>query len=170
MNETTAILTPTTTDHEHRRSDASGARRRRLGRVATIAMATVLPLLVWTIAVPLGGMELVAGSGPTAQTVAPASVVFAGLVTGFAAWGVLALLERFATRSAPAFAIIGWTVLALSLLGPVVTGATGAVLVVLLAMHLVAGTTLMIGLPLAAGRSRRSSMTARSSTAARPAR
>jgi hypothetical protein len=76
--------------------------------------------------------------------------VTAALIGGFAAWGVLALLERYARHGSRIFAIIGWTVLVLSLLGPVLTGATGTVLVVLLGMHVVTGAALVIGLPLAA--------------------
>lgn len=112
-----------------------------------------MPLLFWAIAVPLAGIDLTAGSGAAAQTVTPASIVTAALVGGIAAWGTLALLERSTTRGGRVFAIIGWTVLAVSLLGPVFTGAAGAVLVVLLVMHVVTGATLVIGLPLAARRS-----------------
>ncbi|QEO13828.1 hypothetical protein FLP10_04870 [Agromyces intestinalis] len=132
------------------RADASSPRRRRLGRLATIGVAAVLALVVWAIAVPVAGVALTVGTGAAAQTVTPASVAFAVLVPGFAAWGVLALLERFARHARRVFAIIGWSLLALSLLGPVLTGAGGAVLAVLLVMHVVTGATLMIGLPLAA--------------------
>ena len=154
MNETTTQNSTSRTAADLGRADASGGGRRRLCRAATVAAAIVLPLLVWTIAVPLAGLELVAGSGPTAQAVGPASIVSAVLVAGLAAWGVLALLERFTKTSGRTFAVVGWTVLALSLLGPVLTGAVGAVLVVLLVMHLVTGATLVIGLPLAARRRR----------------
>ena len=155
MNETTTQNSTSGTTADRGRADASGAGRRRLFRAATVAAAIVLPLLVWAFAVPLAGFELVAGSGPTAQAVGPASIVFAVLVAGLAAWGVLALLERFTKTSDRTFAVVGWTVLVLSLLGPVLTGAVGVVLVVLLAMHLVTGATLVIGLPLAGRRRRR---------------
>lgn len=150
MNETTTTFTPSTT---HRPSEAPAARRhhRRLWRLAAIAAAALLPLLVWVIAVPVAGIELVAGSGAAARPVGPASIVAAALIPGFAAWGVLALLERFAPHSGRIFAIVGWAVLLLSLLGPSLTGATGTVLVVLLVMHVVTGATLVIGLPFAAG-------------------
>lgn len=99
MNETTKQSSTSVTTAGLGRADASGTGRRRLFRAATVALAIVLPLLVWAIAVPLAGLELVAGSGPTAQAVGPASIVSAVLVAGLAAWGVLALLERFTTRS-----------------------------------------------------------------------
>ena len=158
MNETTTRTSPSHTNGEpadHGTADASGARRRRLGRSAIIALAIVLPLLVWVIAVALAGLDLVAGSGAAAQTVAPPSIVFVVLVAGLAAWGVLALLERFAKHGGRIFAGIGWTVLALSLFGPVLMGAVGTVIVVLLVMHVLTGATLMTGLPLAARRRHR---------------
>ncbi|UOQ90176.1 DUF6069 family protein [Agromyces endophyticus] len=133
-------------------ADIAAARRRRLLRAATVAAAVVLPLLVWVVAVPLAGLDLVAGVGPTAQTVTPASIVAVALLMGFAAWGVIALLERVTRHGRRIFAIVGWTLLALSLLGPVGAGASGAVLVTLLAMHLVTGGAIIIGLPLAARR------------------
>ncbi|UOE44136.1 DUF6069 family protein [Agromyces larvae] len=135
-------------------TDASSPRRRRLGRLATIGIAAALALVVWAIAVPVAGIALTVGAGATAQTVGPAAVVFAVLVPGFAAWVVLALLERFARHPHRVFAIVGWAVLAVSLAGPVLTGAGGAVLVALLAMHVVTGATLVIGLPFAARRAR----------------
>ncbi|GAA1504181.1 hypothetical protein GCM10009761_02330 [Agromyces terreus] len=120
----------------------------------TLALAVVFPLLVWAAAVPLAGLDLMVGSGAAAQRVAPPAIVVAALFAGCAAWAVLALLERFTRSSGRIFAVIGWTVLALSLLGPVLTGAKPAVLGVLLAMHLVTGATLMIGLPRPARRHR----------------
>jgi hypothetical protein len=126
------------------------SRRRRLGRIATVAAAIAAPLIVWVIAVPIAGVDLTVGSGAAAQTITPLSIVVVVLVAGLAAWGVLALLERFVKHPGRVFAIIGWTVLALSLLAPVTGGAAGAVFVVLVVMHLVTGATLVIGLPLAA--------------------
>jgi hypothetical protein len=123
---------------------------RRLRRLAVITVAATLPLLVWLVAVPVAGIELVAGSGAAAQLVGPASIAVAALVGGFAAWGALALIERVGRTSGRVFAIIGWFVLAISLLGPVLVGTTGSALVVLIAMHIVTGATLVIGLPLAA--------------------
>ncbi|MRG60265.1 hypothetical protein GE115_10350 [Agromyces sp. CFH 90414] len=153
MNETTTnhpSIDPTADDD--RAPDASGARRRRLGRAATVAIAVVLPLLLWVVAVPVAGLELAVGSGAAAQTIGPAAIIGAALVAGLAAWGVLALLERFTGHGPRTFAIIGWTLLALSLLGPVTIGAAGPMLVVLLAMHVVTGAILVIGLPLAGRR------------------
>ena len=128
----------------------ASARRRRLGRVATIAAAIAAPLIVWLIAVPVAGVDLTVGSGAAAMTITPLSIVVVVLIAGLGAWGVIALLERFVKHSGRVFAIIGWTVLALSLLLPITAGAPGDVFVVLVVMHLVTGATLVIGLPLAA--------------------
>jgi hypothetical protein len=154
MNETSTPDAPTATNLHRERADAAGTRRRRRGRVATIVVAVILPLLVWVAAVPLAGLDLVAGAGAAAQTIGPPSIVVAVLVAGFSAWGVLALFERFSRHGRTYFVTVGWIVLALSLLGPIGTGAAPAVLAVLLAMHVVTGATLVVGLPLAAGRGR----------------
>ncbi|ANJ26082.1 DUF6069 family protein [Agromyces aureus] len=134
------------------RSGVSGRARRRLERAAVLLVAAVLPLLIWAVAVPIAGLDLTVGTGPTAQVVSPSSIVVAVLVAGCCAWGVLALLERFSRRSGRTFAIIGWTVLAVSLLGPLLSAVSGVVLVVLLAMHLATGAALVLGLPRAARR------------------
>ncbi len=125
-------------------------RRAAIASLAAIATSALLPLFVWLIAVPGAGIRLVAGSGAAAQHVGPPSIAVAALLAGFTAWGVLAVLERVARHGRRMFAIIGWAVLVLSLAGPVLSGATGSVLVVLLVMHVVTGATLVIGLPSAA--------------------
>lgn len=76
----------------------------------------------------------------------PASVVVAAVVPGAIAWALLAVLERFLRRGRILWLVVGWMVLALSLLGPISMGASGAVLLSLLAMHLAVGMTLLIGL------------------------
>ncbi|WP_350346771.1 DUF6069 family protein [Agromyces sp. G08B096] len=126
--------------------------RRRLRRLATLAAAITLPLVVWVVAVPGLGLDLAIGSGVQAQTVGPAAIGTVALIAGAAAWAVLALLERFARRGARIFTILGWTLLALSLLGPATTGAAAPVVLTLVAMHLATGATLMVGLPRSSAR------------------
>ncbi|MFF2493505.1 DUF6069 family protein [Agromyces sp. NPDC058064] len=149
MNTTTRNLPPNTTaDHVAANAPTSG--RRRVRRAAAVAVAILLPLLVGLVATALFGLDLIVGAGPTAQTVTAASIVVAGFVGGSAAWGVLALLERFVLHAHRIFAVVGWTLLGLSLLGPIGAGASGGVLIALIAMHLTTGAALLVGLPLAA--------------------
>ena len=89
----------------------------------TIAAAIAAPLIVWLIAVPVAGVDLTVGSGAAEMTITPLSIVVVVLNAGLGAWGVIALLERFVKHPGLVFAIIGWTVLALSLLLPITAGA-----------------------------------------------
>ena len=106
----------------------------------------ILALIVWLIAVPVLGLTLEVGAGATAQTIGPLAVVIVPLLAGGVAWALLAGLERMSRRGRRTWQIIGWAVLAVSLLGPLLMGGTGGVLVALLIMHLVVGVTLVLGL------------------------
>lgn len=125
---------------------ASTATRRRRFRILTLATATVAGLAVWLVSAPLLGIDLTVGAPPAAQTVTAVSVIIAAIVPGAIAWALPALLEHVSPRGRRIWLILGWAVLAVSLLGPVSMGAAGATLVSLLAMHLVVGVTLIVGL------------------------
>jgi hypothetical protein len=111
-----------------------------------IAGAAVAALAIWVIAVPIAGLDLTVGSGATARTVGPVSAVVVALLAGGLAWALLALLGRRLRHGRRAWRVTAWTLLALSLLGPVGMGATAGVVVTLVAMHLAVGTTLILGL------------------------
>ncbi|MEH1127906.1 DUF6069 family protein [Micromonospora sp. CPCC 206061] len=113
---------------------------------ATIAAAAGAALIVWVLSVPVAGVELVVGSGPSRQSVGPGAVAVVSLLAGGAAWALLAFLAARFRGGRRAWRITAWAVLTLSLLGPVGTGATGGVLATLLAMHMVVGMTLIVGL------------------------
>ena len=118
---------------------------RPLRRIAALGLAIVAGLIVWAVAVPVAGVALVAGQGPTAQTVGPVPIVIALLVMGLLGWGVSALLARFAPRARPVWFVVAGLVLALSLAGPL-TMAVGAAAAVLVVLHLVPGLILVLGL------------------------
>ncbi|KQS98582.1 DUF6069 family protein [Cellulomonas sp. Leaf395] len=103
-------------------------------------VATALALAVWVLAVPVAGVDLAAGA--PAQTVGAASVVLVTLVATLGAWGVRTLLRR---RTAAAWWLTCGTVLAVSLLGPL-GGTSPAAVGTLVALHLVVGTTVAVGL------------------------
>ncbi|APX32625.1 hypothetical protein BH708_07725 [Brachybacterium sp. P6-10-X1] len=111
--------------------------------VAALAAAVAAGLLVWVMAAVLGGLQLaVAGFG---QSVGPFSVTAAALLGGAAGWLLLVLLRRRPGGRAR-WTRIGIGVLVLSLVGPIASGAAGAVLLVLEVMHLLVGTVLILGL------------------------
>jgi hypothetical protein len=115
-------------------------------RAITLGLAVAAGLAVWLVSDPLLGIDLSVGTGETARTVGPPSIVVAALLAGGAGWALLALLERRLPRGRRVWRVTAWTVLVLSLLGPVSAGATGGVFVSLIAMHVAVGATLALGL------------------------
>lgn len=118
----------------------------RVRRTVTVIGAAVLAMIVWTICVPALGIELVAGSGASTQRVGPAAVAVVPLIAGALAWTLLAALEKVRTIGRRIWLVIGCVVLALSLVGPITMATSVGALITLLAMHLIVGTTLLVGL------------------------
>lgn len=112
----------------------------------TVFAAPAAALALWTLAVPVGGVDLVAASGGGATTVGPAATAVAAAVAGLLGWAFLALLERLTERSDRIWVITALAVLALSVpLGPL--GGEGAAAVAVLAgLHAVVGAVLIPGL------------------------
>ncbi|GIF77557.1 DUF6069 family protein [Asanoa siamensis] len=129
---TTATVSPAAYDWR-------AARRKRILAIAGTMAANCV---VWTIAVPVAGVDL--SVGPTEITLTAVSVVT--LLAGLLAWTLLGLLRRWTRRPTAAFTWIAGAVLLVSLLGPLGADSTGAV-VTLLVMHLVAGAGLIPTLP-----------------------
>ncbi len=134
--------------------DLVTAERRSLRGAVDLVAASAVALVVWAVSVPIAGVALTLGSGPKAQTVGPASVALVPLLAGGAGWALLAFLRARVRGGVRAWRITAWVVLALSLLGPVSAGASGAVLVSLVTMHVTVGITIIVGLaPASADRS-----------------
>ncbi|MFG3341922.1 DUF6069 family protein [Glycomyces sp. NPDC048151] len=118
---------------------------KRTRRLAAVLTAAAADLVLWVAASPIGNVDLVVDQGGTPLTVGPVLIAFASLATGFAAWGLLALLERFTARSGLIWTVVASAVLALSLTGPLAAETTAAMLV-LMGMHVVTGAVLIAGL------------------------
>lgn len=117
----------------------------RTRRLLTVLAASAAASIVWTLAAPLGGIDLAVDRAGTRQTVGPVGVVLASLTVGLAAWGLLAVLEKATDRARRIWTIIASAVLAVSLLGPLSAVSVAATLV-LMGMHVVVGGTLIAGL------------------------
>jgi Family of unknown function (DUF6069) len=132
-------MTTTTTGRIPAVTAIECVRRRRRTRALAIMAAVGATLTVWTIAHPVARADLVvdAGSGPT--TVTPAAVVLMTVVAGLAAWGLLALVDRFTRRAAAVWSWIACAVLLISLLGPIGSAVGAGATAALVAMHLVTG-------------------------------
>lgn len=120
--------------------------RRRWLIVPASAVAAVI---VWTVAVPIAGVDLEAKTGSQVQHVGMASVIAVSLVVAVLATLVRIALAR-AMRARPgrgsrAWLIIASVVLLVSLAGP--AGAvTASAAWSLAALHLVVGGLLIVGL------------------------
>lgn len=120
-------------------------RRHNLRRLGVLGSAMLAGLLTWVVEVPVLGLELLVGTGASVTTVGPASVLVAALVAGGAGWLTLALLERATAHGRRVWTLIAGVVLGLSLLGPL-GGGSGGVIAGLMALHLVVGLTILLGL------------------------
>jgi Family of unknown function (DUF6069) len=115
------------------------------GRWLSVAGAVVGAALVWLIAVPLAGIELVAKPvGGPEMHINLVAVVASSLVVGLAGLGLLTLLERRGANGLRTWTIVAAVVLVLSLGSPL-GGESGGAKVSLLAMHLVVGAVLITG-------------------------
>ncbi|MGI5493677.1 DUF6069 family protein [Microtetraspora malaysiensis] len=103
-------------------------------------------LAVWALAVPVAGTALTVRMGDGTQLVGPVLVAVTSLLVGLAGWGLLAVLERFASQPGRIWTIVALVVLALSLFGPVGSAVGTAAMLVLLLLHLVVGAVLVLGL------------------------
>lgn len=114
--------------------------------VWSVAVAAALAAsAVWLLAVPLGGVRLVAGQPPA--TVTLLSVVVVAVLVTVAAWGVRTVLLRAVH---PRRRLVWWRVIclatfAVSLLGPLGAASLPA-LGALLAMHVSVGAAILVGL------------------------
>lgn len=110
------------------------------------AAALTISLILWALAVPIGGLELVASMGGTQpQPVGPLQITIAVLAAVVGASIVSALVGRFARRARRVWLGISIGVGILSLAGPLLS-APGASMFVLVILHVVVGGILIAGL------------------------
>jgi len=120
-------------------------------RALAVVAAVLAALAVWLVADPLLGVELAAPTRPGSeelQSITPALVAGTSLVVALAAWGLLALLERFTARPRVIWTAIAVLVGLLSLAGPLsaLASTTAANGLSLGLMHLAVAAALIPGL------------------------
>ena len=121
-------------------------------RWLSIAGAVAGAVLVWVIAVPVAGVDLVATPpGGSTMHVTVAAVLVSSLVVGLAGLGLLTVLERRSANGLRTWTIVAAIVLVLSLASPLGGQTVGAKLS-LIAMHLVVGAVLITGFRAGAAR------------------
>ena len=133
MTSSTAAVPATPIQHRGRR------------RLAVLGATVLAGLLTWAVLEPLLGVQLSAQTGPAVRAVGPGAIVFAALLAGGAGWLTLAWLERMTAHGRRVWTVIAGIVLAGSLVGTL-GGVTTAAIGGLMALHLVVGLTIIIGL------------------------
>jgi cell division protein FtsW (lipid II flippase) len=117
-------------------------RLRALGVVA----AVLAPVLIWVVAVPVLGVDLLVSDGrrqsPTQFEVGLGAVVTVALGSALLGWGVLALLERFTRHARTVWTVLATVLLVLSLV-PLFGPMSGATRLTLALMHLAVGAALI---------------------------
>ncbi len=127
-------------------SAPSAARTDHRLRALGVLAAVLAPLLIWLVAVPVLGADLVVTDSsrqpPTQFEVGPGAIVTFALGPALLGWGVLALLERFTRRARTVWTALATVLLVLSfvpLLGPM----SGATRLTLALLHLAVGAALI---------------------------
>ncbi len=128
---------------------------RRLRRLATVVTAVVTALALWAIAVHAAGVDLQSpGFGQYQRPAAlnPATVAVVSGLAGFAAWGLLALLERTTRRPRRVWTAVALLSLVVSLGAPLSGhGASGASRGILACLHVLVAVTIIVLLGRTAG-------------------
>lgn len=131
----------TTTSPSTRRRRPEVHRRRWLTVLTTMATATA----AWTVARPIGGVDLAVRTGGSTRQVEGLAVTLTALVAGLASWLLLVLLEHRTPRALGIWTVIAAAVFVGSLLGPLgaVTAGGRAVLV---GLHALVAVMLVVGM------------------------
>lgn len=115
-------------------------------RLITSATAVVAAGATFAVLHSAAGIDLAVRAGTDVQHVTLVAAVVAAAVSAAAAWGLLALLERFTTRARAVWTAIAAAVLLLSLLVGPTGGVTTAAKVGLATLHLVVGAVVIAGM------------------------
>lgn len=124
-------------------------RARPSARGVSVLIATFAPLIIWILAVPLGGVHLDVkfGQGQPLQTITPANILVVAAIVSLLAWTLLAVLERVRASAASArrlWSILAGVVLVLSFAGPLTSAVGIGAKLTLLAMHAVVAAVLLV--------------------------
>ncbi|WLQ38502.1 DUF6069 family protein (plasmid) [Streptomyces castrisilvae] len=125
---------------------ASPTRQQARGRIVYPLVATVATVIVWLIAHATldDGLKAKAQGGDIQEIGLPV-VIGVTLVVGFAALGVVTLLDRKSPNARTLWTVISSVIFLLSLLGPAGSGDGGGSKVALLCMHVVVAAVLIPG-------------------------
>lgn len=112
-------------------------------RLGAVLAATASSLIAWVVMGPLAEVELVVPAGSAVRTVGADDVVLAAVLSGVAAVATTALVDRWARRPRRTWTVIATSVFALTLLGPIGSGAETGIVGALVALHSVVAIVLI---------------------------
>jgi hypothetical protein len=119
----------------------------RTGRARLLAVAGAAAVVVWLVAVPIFGVDLMGPEGPGATTLKPIilpAVVVMSLGSSLAGWALLAVLERITSRARTIWTVAAVAVLAVSYSAPLFgAGVPTASRITLAVMHTVVAAVLV---------------------------
>jgi hypothetical protein len=128
-------------------ASARGLWKRRLVAVLGAVAGAVVAYLVTNTAVT-GGLKTPAMGDQPPSSLNAGIVIGVSAVVALAAWGLLALLERFTSKGILVWRVVAAVVLVFSLGGPLSgDGITGGNRLCLALMHIVVGAVLILFLP-----------------------
>ncbi|WP_026413834.1 DUF6069 family protein [Actinomadura oligospora] len=112
----------------------------------TIAAAATSALAVWTVAVPVAGIDLTVRMGDGTSTVGPLMIVLTSVLAALSGWILLAILRRRSPRAERVWPIVAPGVLAASLTGPSNSAVGVSSTLILVLLHLTVGAVVILGL------------------------
>jgi hypothetical protein len=126
---------------------APAAIRTGRARLLAVAGAVAAAVVVWLVAVPIFGVDLMGPEGPGATTLKPIilpAVVVMSLGSSLAGWALLAVLERITSRARTIWTVAAVAVLAVSYSAPLFgAGVPTASRITLAVMHTVVAAVLV---------------------------
>jgi hypothetical protein len=124
-------------------------RPRVAARPAALAVlaATLAAVLVWFVAVPLGGADVRVTQGGSEIGVGVGAVLATATVAGLLGWALLGVLSRTVGRPVTVWRAVAVVALVLSLGGPLSSGAGAASVAVLVVLHVAVAAVLVPLLP-----------------------
>lgn len=123
----------------------AAAQASRFGRWGVVGAAALAAVLVWVVAAPVGGAELVVGSGGTGSTVGVVTVLVASLLVGALAVALRVILDRHTADGRRNWTVVAAIVWLISFAGPLSARSVAAG-VALACMHLAVGAVLIAGI------------------------
>lgn len=116
------------------------------GRAWSVVGAVALPVLIWLVADPLAGLDLVVPQSGNPMTITLFPVVAASAVVSLVGWGALAVLEKFTAAAKTIWTVAAVLVLAVSFMPFLSSAMTTSTMLVLGLMHLVVAGILIPGM------------------------